>query len=154
MVDFLNPVTLTFIKDVGFPITLVLILLSGIAYMIKKDEKRQERSDNRYDVLVDKFVLEIKDISDKHNKALDNHDNALKEMSNDLKNVSLGLKDALNKLGDYMQQRDQAFSKVIEEINDVKEDINKVKDCIERLRPKEHISQVPREYRKSKEYNE
>lgn len=161
MVDFLNPVTLEFIKDVGFPITLVLILLSALAYMVKKDEKRQtlsderhenlmNNSDERYDKLLDRFISGIKDISEKH-------DAALKEISENLKNVSMSFNNIVNKLNDYMKEREQIASKVVSEINEVKEEIRNVKYCIEELHPGEYKNvvdmietdkrRVPKEYR-------
>src|SRR3972149_6497510 len=52
----LRPDTVTFIKDVGFPIASFVIMVSILMYVMKKDEKRQEKTESRYERLVDKFI--------------------------------------------------------------------------------------------------
>lgn len=60
------------VKELGFPIAAFAITIYTLIYMIKKNEKRQELSDERYEELVNKFIITTKKISDQHEMALEN----------------------------------------------------------------------------------
>lgn len=66
----INPESYAFIKDFGLPTFLVLILLSFVILISRRDEKRQLKTDMRYESLVNRFISDLKQISDDHTTAL------------------------------------------------------------------------------------
>lgn len=82
--DLLQPNTVEFIRDVGFPITSFIIMVSILMYVMKKDEKKQEKTEARYEKLVDKFIETTKIISDQHDSSLKDITSELKMIANDM----------------------------------------------------------------------
>ena len=92
--NILQPNTTTFIKDVGFPIASFIIMVSILMYVMKKDEKRQEKTESRYERLVDKFIETSKEVSERHDKSL-------KDITTELKNITSELKIITTKIDTY-----------------------------------------------------
>lgn len=86
--DLLQPNTVTFIRDVGFPIASFVIMVSILMYVMKKDDKRQEKTEARYEKLVDKFIETTKNLSDQHDMSLKDVTSELKMMTNELKIIT------------------------------------------------------------------
>lgn len=98
--NLLHPDTATFIKDVGFPIASFIIMVSILMYVMKKDEKRQEKTEARYERLVDKFIDTTKQISDQH-------ESAFKEITVELKTMTAELKVIATKVDTYTKIIDE-----------------------------------------------
>lgn len=69
-------------------------------YVMKKDEKRQEKTESRYERLVDKFILTSKEVTDQHNKFL-------KDITIELQNITAELKVMAAKIDSYSQILDK-----------------------------------------------
>lgn len=73
-VDSIMPVTsiisAEFIERVGFPVAVALMFLYLIIWMIRKDEKRQEKGDERYTALVNEFIDTTKTMANDNQQAL------------------------------------------------------------------------------------
>lgn len=87
--DILQPNSVTFIRDVGFPIASFIIMVSILMYVMKKDDKRQEKTEARYEKLVDKFIETTKNLSDQHDTSLKDVTSELKLMTNELKIITI-----------------------------------------------------------------
>jgi hypothetical protein len=93
-------ITISFIKDVGFPIAAFLLMYALYINATKQSGKRIADEINRYDALVNKFINTLAEISKNNNIALEKNTIAL---------VDLG-----NKLDRHMEQKD-AFIDLIKE---------------------------------------
>jgi uncharacterized membrane-anchored protein YhcB (DUF1043 family) len=135
MQTLLDPTTLIFIKEVGFPITLSLMvvgfIISILIYIIKRDAKRQESSDKRYEELVNNFITQIREISDKHDIQIreisDKHDEALKK-------IYIGFRDTASKIDSYakdiqtyVKSSENGAKWIVDEIRELKEDLEERK---------------------------
>jgi len=52
-----------FIERVGFPVATTIMVLYTVVWMIRKDEKRQQKGDERYTALVNEFISTMKSMS-------------------------------------------------------------------------------------------
>ena len=93
-------ITISFIKDVGFPIAAFLLMYALYLKATKQSDKRIADEVNRYEALVNKFINTIAEISKNHDRAQEKNTAAL---------VDLG-----NKLDRHMEQKD-AFIELIKE---------------------------------------
>lgn len=85
-----------FIKDVGFPIASFVIIVSILMFVMKSHDKKQEKTESRYEKLVDKFIVATKELSEKQ-------ENSMKEVSEELKRFIIELKDVNAKVDSYKQ---------------------------------------------------
>ncbi len=92
--NILQPNTLTFIRDLGFPIASFVIMVSILMYVMKKDEKRQEKTESRYEKLVEKFISNSKEVTDEHEKTI-------RDMTSELKNITTEMKIITTKIDAY-----------------------------------------------------
>ena len=69
--DLVNPQTYAFIRDFGLPTLLVLVLLSFVLWISRRDDQRQLKADARYEGLVNRFINDFKEISNVHEKTVD-----------------------------------------------------------------------------------
>lgn len=73
----IEEVTVSFIKEVGVPITAFLMMYGLYVQNQKWQQKQQEKTEERFDNLVSSFIGSIKEITDTSNKALERHTEAL-----------------------------------------------------------------------------
>jgi septal ring factor EnvC (AmiA/AmiB activator) len=85
-----------FIKDVGFPIASFAVIVSILMFVMKSHDKKQEKTESRYEKLVDKFIGTTKELSDKQ-------ENSMKEIAEELKKFTVELKDTNAKLDSYKE---------------------------------------------------
>lgn len=118
--NILAPSTATFIKDVGFPIASFVIMVSILMYVMKKDEKRQEKTESRYERLVDKFIETTKEISEKQEKTLKDVTTELKNIIVELKSVNINVDVCRRTIDDKLEARHISY--IFKEENDKKID--------------------------------
>lgn len=94
--------TVRMIKDVGFPIASFVIMVSILIYVMKKEEKRQEKTEARYEKLVDKFIETTKNVSEQNNTSI-------KDITAELKNMTAELKVVGAKIDNYARIIDEEF---------------------------------------------
>lgn len=83
-----------FIKELGFPIASFVIMVSILMYVMKKNERRQETTDVRFDKLIDKIMLTAEEHSNKHQQSLE-------DITEDLKNMTIDLKIVIAKIDTF-----------------------------------------------------
>ncbi len=99
-------------KQLGFPVVSFLIMVVLVIYIMGKDEKRQNKSDQRYEDLVKQFFQITRDISDKNNSAL-------MEIIAELKNVTQNTERNIEKT----KEIEEMVENVREKVEDVKEKV-------------------------------
>lgn len=70
IMPIMSLISADFIERVGFPVAVALMFLYLIIWMIKKDEKRQEKGDERYTALVNEFIDTTKTMANDNQQAL------------------------------------------------------------------------------------
>ena len=107
--NLLTPTSISFIKEVGFPITSFIIMVSILMYVMKRDVTRQEKTESRYESLVNKFIDSTKVLSEKN-------ESVLKDITLELRNITLELKVITTKVDTYtriideeLQARSQSY---------------------------------------------
>jgi len=96
----LNPDTAIFIDRLGFPIFMAVLMTSLFIWMMKKDEKRQQKSDEKYTELVNEFISSIKTITKEQSDSMQKIAVQLESSNTTLNNMMDFNSDKLNKLCD------------------------------------------------------
>lgn len=69
--------TAAFIKEVGVPVAAFILMYVLYVQNQKWQQKQQEKTETRFDKLMDRFITTVKEITDSHNTALEKHSEAL-----------------------------------------------------------------------------
>lgn len=107
--NILQPNTVTLIKEVGFPITSFIIMVSILMHVMKRDALIQERTEARYEKLVDKFIETTKGISDQHEKTMKDITSELKSMTSELKIITTKVDTYTNIIDNELEARSLAY---------------------------------------------
>ena len=102
---FINPDTYQILKEFGLPTLLVLILMGFLFYLMKRDDKRQIKSDKRYEDLVNRFISEMSIIRTEHAKEVEK---MLKEFHTIGKNIEV----MSEKLNNHDEKTDYLLDKI------------------------------------------
>lgn len=76
--------TIAFIKEVGVPITAFVMMYALYVQNQKWQQKQQEKTESRFDNLVDRFITTVKEITNAQNKSLEKHTEALERNTSKL----------------------------------------------------------------------
>lgn len=114
-ISLISPYTVDFIDRVGFPIFMTVIIISIIIWMMKKDEKRQDKSDDKYTLLINEFIStmrtmindnqqillkmtqELQESTVKINSNILKTQVKIEEIEDDVKNVQKSIEQLINK---------------------------------------------------------
>lgn len=66
-----------FIKEVGVPVAAFILMYVLYVQNQKWQQKQQEKTETRFDKLVDRFITTVKEITDGQNLALERHTAAI-----------------------------------------------------------------------------
>lgn len=124
MVELLESTTLTFIKEVGFPITLSLIVVGFLITLLikitKRDFERTSKSDQRYEDLVNRFINKIGEISERH-------DTTIREVTSrhekTMEQLYLAIKNTNSKIESFEKTHEGHIKWVVDEIKDIQSSI-------------------------------
>lgn len=75
---------MTFIDRVGVAVAAFVFMYVLYVQNQKWQQKQQEKTDTRFDKLVDRFITTVKEITDGQNRALERHTEALEKHTTQL----------------------------------------------------------------------
>ncbi len=92
-----------FIKEVGVPVAAFVMMYMLYVQNQKWQQKQQEKTEARFDNLVNFFISSVKEITDDHNKALEKHTAALERNTAKLEEQSVKLEEHVRLKDEFIE---------------------------------------------------
>jgi len=102
--------TVAFIKEIGVPVAAFIMMYALYVQNQKWQQKQQEKTEERFDKLVNGFISSIKEITEAHNKAMERHTEALEKNT-------LKLEEHTAKLHEHIKLKDEFMEYIKEDRN-------------------------------------
>lgn len=107
--NLLTPNSVSFIKEVGFPIASFIIMVSILMFVMKRDVTRQEKTEARYESLVNKFIDSTKVLSEKNEAVLKDITFELRDITSELRVITTKVDTYASIIDEELQARSQTY---------------------------------------------